>query len=159
MIRFWSIQLSCVRAYCISADEDEGRLVSVPTHHQRLGRDRVSLPNVSPFLRYPRRVRRYLSRDLYREDSFQAHYVLFYTYNREAYHESSKAIEDRLFEQWYGEIIVFRKGKGGGDVVNLDKRRGDTDRVIWSVIEKYVPPTVAHSRILMPHRFIAQYRP
>lgn len=148
-----------MKAYCISADADKGRYITVPTHHQRLGRDRVSLPNVSPFLRYPRRVRKYLSRDLYREDSFQAQYVIFYTYNRDAYSDSSKAIEDRLFEQWYGEIIVFRKGKGGGDVVSLEKRRGDTDRIIWSVIERYVWTINLHRLRLRRRRFIAQYRP
>lgn len=101
-----------------------------------MGRDRCSIPNIGPFFWYPKRVRRYLSRDLYRDDSFQGQYVIYYTYNREVYRDCSEAIESRLLERWYGEILVFRKGRGGGDVISLDRRRGDTDKIIWQVIER-----------------------
>lgn len=129
-------KFSGVNAYSISADRDEARFVSVPTHHQRLGRDRTSIPHIGPFFRYPRRIHKYLSRDLYREDSFQAQYVIFYTFSQAAYRECSQAIENRLLERWYGEILIFRKGRGGGDLVSLNRRRGDTDRIIWQVIER-----------------------
>lgn len=156
------LQLTGVRAYSLSADYPAGRFVSVPTHHQRIGRDRLSIPNMSSFFWYPKRVRRYLSRDLYREDSFQANYVIYYTCDRKAYEDPLEAVEKRLFERWYGEIVVFRKGKGGGDVVSLNQRRGDTDRIIWKVIEKYGlyvrDGIVFVSCINLPSRFITNYR-
>lgn len=102
-----------------------------------------SIPNTSGFFWYPRRIRRYLSRDLYREDSFQAQYVIYYTYSHDAYRKCSPAVEERLLEHWYGEILIFRKGRGGGDLISMDRRRGDTDRIIWQVIERYGAPLSA----------------
>lgn len=153
-------QFSGVKAYSITGDSDEGRFVSVPTHHQRMGRDRTSIPNISSFFWYPKRVRRYLSRDLYREDSFQAQYVIYYTYSHDVYRDCSQAIESRLLERWYGEILVFRKGRGGGDIISLDRRRGDTDKIIWQVIERYVCSSEICVILLHPYfSFITQYRP
>lgn len=129
--------MTCVKAFSISADQDTAKWVTVPTHHQRIGRDRTSLPNVNAFFWYPKRVRKYLSRDLYREDAFQSQYVVFYTHDRGVYERQSKAIEDRTMERWYGEMLIFRKGRGGGDVVSLNKRRGDTDTVLWRVVERW----------------------
>ena len=70
------------------------------------------------------------------EPFYHAH--IYYTYSHDAYRQCSQAIESRLLERWYGEILVFRRGKGGGDLISLDRRRGDTDRIIWQVIERCV---------------------
>lgn len=129
-------QLSGIRGYSIAANSDKAKYVSVPTHHQRLGRDRISIPELNGFFWYPRRIRKYSSRDLFRDDCFQGQYVIYYTFDPKTYNNCSEAIESRLLERWYGEIIVFRRGRGGGDIVSLDRRRGDTDRIIWQVIER-----------------------
>lgn len=94
------------------------------------------MPELNGFFWYPKRIRKYLSRDLFRDDSFQSQYIIYYTFDRGAYNKCSEVIESQLLERWYGEILVFRRGKGGGDIVSLDRRKGDTDRIIWQVIER-----------------------
>lgn len=116
-------------------DCEDGRFVYVPTHHQRIGRERTSLPDVSSFFQYPEKVQRYVSRDLQHEDSFQAQYIVMFTHDRSIY-SWSDAIENRLHQHWHGEIIVFRRGYAGGNVVSLEMRRGDTKNILWKVVEK-----------------------
>lgn len=119
----------------MQSDRADGNFVSVPAHHQRLGKERTSMPDVSSFLRFPDKAQKYMCRDLFREDDYQAHYLVFFTYDREAY-SRSEAIWDRLGERWYGELVIFRKGSYGGNLVNMASTRGDTDSIIWKVIDK-----------------------
>lgn len=116
-------------------DRHDGRFIQVPTHHQRIGSERTSLPNVSSFIQYPRKVERYICRDLQREDEFAAQYVILYTYDRNLY-GNNDAVWRYLRENWYGEIVVFRKGRFGSNVVHMSSRRGDTERVVWKAIER-----------------------
>lgn len=117
-------------------DSDDGHFVYVPTHHQRIARERTSLADVSSFFQFPDRVQRYISRDLQQDDAFQAQYVILYTYDRSVYTQYSDAVHERLRMRWYGELVVFRRGYAGGNLVGMEVRRGDTKNVIWKVIEK-----------------------
>lgn len=96
---------------------------------------------MAAFFRFPHRVQRCVSRELQKDEEFEAQYTIFYTFDRDAYRHKSTAISDKLHERWFGEILVFRhgqKGHGERNVVNLDPRRGDSERVIWDVVRRYV---------------------
>lgn len=134
-----SLQFAYVRAFGAGIENQEGQFISIPTHHQRLGGRRLSLPDVSSFFRHPGNVQCCLSIDFCPDDAeFPATYLIFYTYDRTLYRYSARSIYTQIQRRWFGEVVVLRCGRGNGDIVNMDLRRGDSRNTLWRLIQRYL---------------------
>lgn len=133
------LQFTCVRAFCPGTRNQRAQFISVPTHHQRLAGRHTSLPDASAFFRYPGIVQGCFSLEFCPNDGeFPATYLILYTYDRTVYHQPARAIFIRLRRIWFGEIVVLRCGRGNGNIVNMDVRRGDSREVMWRLIRRYL---------------------
>lgn len=94
----------------------------------------MSLPNLSSFFWYPDHVHK----SIWHEEEPGWQYMIYYTYDTAEYEDYSRSINQKLGQKWYGEIIVFRLGYSGLGIVNMDRRRGDTEGVLWRAIERSV---------------------